>query len=162
MKTLVSVLSFVLVAQFAFVPKTQATDGRVAECFDVGALFPKKYTNAGPEGELILKTDIMVCTSLKNVVYDSDGLRGTADINVRIFKAGRETALYTFGAIESEGALGKTFTTFAKTKADLEIAGSSGERGHVMTFAMRNDHLHKGQIAGYLEMGATHYFLIQR
>lgn len=144
-------------------PMAVAADGNAAECYDMALAVPPALTQMGFQAEKILiPSEGTICTVEKNMVdQDVDGLIATGQITITIKKNGRKVAEYEMAARSGEGALGTIHTLYAANVADLQDF-SGGSSHKIIHFAMRNDHIKRGEYAGRVEIGSQNISLIKR
>ena len=151
------ILSFIVLASAS----AFATDGRTTECFDVAVTVPKAIDANGPVDSNSIKTGAMVCTVERNMKYeDPDGIVATGDITITITEGKKQIAQYKMGAVSGEGAAGTFYNYYGKTKAD--VASTDDNAYKLVEFIMRNDHIKKGEFAGYVKINGSSLTLIQR
>ena len=139
-----------------------ATDGNSTGCFGLAIPVPKSFATAKPTGSVLVSTNGSICVTEKNMNFiDPDRNLSLGEITIKIYDGKKEVAHYEMGAATTEGALGTAYTAYGKTDNDA-LDQSDENRGNLIIFAMRNDHIKKGQLAGRVEMNGTSMSLIQQ
>jgi hypothetical protein len=149
-------IAFVFAGLFFFF-NAHATDGKTTECFNLGTPYYKDFPANGQA--YYLKTEGTLCVVEKNMVDAGDEMTSTGDITITLRNGkGVKVAVYKLGAKFSEGAAGTAYTTYAHDVATL----STQDTWDKITFAMRNDHIEKGQYAGRVTLNGAELTLLQR
>jgi hypothetical protein len=157
MKLFLGILWGVLLSTSAF-----ATDGKSTGCFDAALEVPQTVSAGEPQGQVFIATDIMVCTSAKNLKQvDPDGIVFTGDITIKVVDKDKTVASYQLGAVSSEGGLGTIYTAYGSSVED--VSNQTDKNAYKLaSFRMRNDYIPKGEAAGSVNLFGHELILIQR
>ncbi len=151
------IASLLMICSSAF-----ATDGNSTGCFGIALRVAKTFEGSQPTGSALISTNGSICITEKNMNFiDPDRMVSTGEINIKIYEGKKEVAHYELGASTSEGAAGTIYTSYGKTQNDV-LDQSDANKYKLLVFAMRNDHIKKGEQAGRVEMNGTEMMLMQR
>lgn len=154
MKTFFALVIALVASQSAF-----SSDGKADGCFNLALALPAQYNENGPVNTVYLPVNGTLCVTETNVVQDDEMLaHGKFEISVNLNK--KMVSNYTFGYRVIEGATGTIYTTYGQSKDD--VLDQSEIEYKLVTFAMRNDHLKPGQVAGHVTLGESQLTLIQK
>lgn len=157
MKLALGILLGALLSTSAF-----ATDGQSTGCFDAALEVPETVSAGAPQGQVLIATDVMVCTSAKNLKpVDPDGIVFTGDITIKVVEKDKTVASYQLSAASSEGGLGTIYTAYGSSVED--VSNQTDKNAYKLaSFRMRNDHIPKGEVAGRVNLFGHELTLIQR